>query len=184
MDSLAAAAVEYLTNHLISAIPSHSVRAAWYRHVLGWYLGPHTTILMGQRVCLRHIRRNGVRTSIGAGTHIEADGVLSTMGGLLIGEHVWISRGVWLITCSQDLDDPQFAEICAPIVIDNYAWIGARAIIQGGVTIGTGAVVQPGAVVTQDVAPQSVVEGVPATVVGTVHMRKPSYTLYERPLFE
>jgi acetyltransferase-like isoleucine patch superfamily enzyme len=178
------AAIKYATNHLISSIPSHTIRYAWYRHVLGWYLGPNTTILMGQHVRIKSIRSNGARVSIGAGTYIETGCLLSTAGGLLIGDNVWLSPGVWLVTCSHDMDDPAFAEIYAPIVIDDRAWIGTGAMVLGGVTIGAGAVVQPGAVVTQDVAPHSIVGGVPATVVGTRAATMLTTTRRERPLFE
>lgn len=48
------------------------------------------------------------------------------------------------------------------IKIGNDIWIGTRAIIMEGVTIGDGAVIAAGAVVTRDVAPYSIVGGVPA----------------------
>lgn len=41
-------------------------------------------------------------------------------------------------------------------------WIGARAVVIKGVTIGVGAVVGAGAVVTRDIAPYTIVTGVPA----------------------
>ena len=41
-------------------------------------------------------------------------------------------------------------------------WLGANVTICPGVTIGEGAVVAAGAVVTKDVAPRTVVGGVPA----------------------
>ena len=44
-------------------------------------------------------------------------------------------------------------------------WIGAAATILPGVTIGAGAVVAAGAVVTRDVAPATLVAGVPARVI-------------------
>jgi maltose O-acetyltransferase len=50
----------------------------------------------------------------------------------------------------------------APIVLGNDVWIGMGAIILPGVTIGDGAIVGAGAVVTSDVAPGTVVRGVPA----------------------
>jgi acetyltransferase-like isoleucine patch superfamily enzyme len=48
--------------------------------------------------------------------------------------------------------------------IGHDVWIGARAIIVGGVTIGTGAIVATGAVVAKDVPPYAIVGGVPAKV--------------------
>ena len=44
-------------------------------------------------------------------------------------------------------------------------WIGANAVVVGGVRIGTGSIVGAGAVVTKDVPPFSVVGGVPARVI-------------------
>ena len=48
------------------------------------------------------------------------------------------------------------------VVLGHDVWVGARAIVLGGVTIGHGAVIAAGAVVTRDVAPYTVVGGVPA----------------------
>ncbi|HEX9062699.1 MAG TPA: DapH/DapD/GlmU-related protein [Clostridia bacterium] len=47
-------------------------------------------------------------------------------------------------------------------IIGHDVWIGHAAIIMPGVTIGTGAVIGAGAVVSRDVAPYSIVVGVPA----------------------
>jgi len=49
-----------------------------------------------------------------------------------------------------------------PIVVENDVWIGHGACILSGVTIHNGSVVAAGAVVTKDVAPYSIVGGVPA----------------------
>eukprot|EP01137_Pigoraptor_chileana_P010926 Opistho-2@61095 len=46
--------------------------------------------------------------------------------------------------------------------IGNDVWIGYEAKIRAGVTIGDGAVIGMGSVVTNDVAPYSIVAGVPA----------------------
>lgn len=48
------------------------------------------------------------------------------------------------------------------VVVGNDVWIGTDAILMAGVTIGDGAVIAAGAVVTKDVAPYSIVGGVPA----------------------
>tara|TARA_B110001450_G_C17637054_1_gene487630 strand:- start:490 stop:1143 length:654 start_codon:yes stop_codon:yes gene_type:complete len=49
-----------------------------------------------------------------------------------------------------------------PVIIGNDVWIGINAIVLRGIKIGDGAVVAAGAVVTKDVAPYSIVGGVPA----------------------
>lgn len=48
------------------------------------------------------------------------------------------------------------------ISIGNDVWVGANVLINDGVSIGDGAVIAAGAVVTKDVAPFSIVGGVPA----------------------
>lgn len=48
------------------------------------------------------------------------------------------------------------------IIVGNDVWIGYKAIILSGVTIGDGAIIGTGAVVTKDVAPYTIVGGVPA----------------------
>lgn len=48
------------------------------------------------------------------------------------------------------------------IVVGNDVWIGFEAVILSGVTIGDGAIIGTRAVVTKDVAPYTVVGGVPA----------------------
>ena len=50
------------------------------------------------------------------------------------------------------------------VEIGHDVWIGHGVVIQGGVTIGTGSVIGSGAVVTKDVAPYTIVTGIPATV--------------------
>lgn len=46
--------------------------------------------------------------------------------------------------------------------IGSDVWVGARSMILSGVTVGDGAIVAAGAVVTKDVAPFTIVGGVPA----------------------
>lgn len=53
----------------------------------------------------------------------------------------------------------------SPIIIEDDVWITMNCMIMKGVRIGKGAVIAAGAVVTKDVAPYSVVGGVPAKLI-------------------
>ena len=61
--------------------------------------------------------------------------------------------------------DKDYVDEIPRTTIGHNVWIGARAIIRAGVTIGDGAVIAAGAVVAKDVAPYTVVGGVPAQVI-------------------
>lgn len=64
-----------------------------------------------------------------------------------------------------DLSKPEVASAWdnkGDIIIGNDVWIGYDAVIMAGVTIGDGAIIGTRAVVTKDVAPYSIVGGVPA----------------------
>ena len=57
---------------------------------------------------------------------------------------------------------------CKPVHIGKKAWIGAGATILPGVTVGENAVVAAGAVVTKDVAPNTIVGGNPAKFIKNI----------------
>lgn len=102
------------------------------------------------------------RLSIGEGASIGPGVLLDAREGLRIGRSAVIAYEAIIWTLNHDYNDEHFAEKGAPVTIGDYAWICSRAIILPGVTIGEGAVVASGSVVTKDVAPYTVVAGVPA----------------------
>lgn len=83
-----------------------------------------------------------------------------------IGVYVTISQDAYICTASHDITSRGMVLVTKPIMIGDYVWIAAKAIILPGVTIGEGAVVGCGAVVAKDVPPWTVVVGNPARVVG------------------
>ena len=51
------------------------------------------------------------------------------------------------------------------VSIGNDVWIGANAILLDGISVGDGAIIAAGAVVAKNVAPYSIVGGVPASLI-------------------
>jgi phosphonate metabolism protein (transferase hexapeptide repeat family) len=56
-----------------------------------------------------------------------------------------------------------------PVTIGHDTWIGHGSVIMKGVTIGDGAVIASHAVVTKDVAPYTIVGGIPAKLIKRRH---------------
>lgn len=100
--------------------------------------------------------------SIGDGSIIGMWAILDGREGITIGKNVNFSSEVALWTLQHDYNSPTFATEGGPIVIGDRAWISFRATILPGVTIGEGAVIAANSVVTKDVAPYTVVGGIPA----------------------
>ncbi|MFZ4394473.1 MAG: acyltransferase [Kiritimatiellia bacterium] len=174
----------YLTNHVINHVPFFALRQAWYRLVVGVRIGRDTAVFMGcYWYFYRPFGRNPQPMVIGEHTIVNRRCTLDGRGGLRLGNNVSLSPEVALITSTHLTNDPFFGLQDAPVVIDDYVWIGSRATILPGVTIGRGAVVAAGAVVTRDVAPYTVVGGVPARVIGQ-RASDLRYSLRFRPWFE
>jgi len=89
-----------------------------------------------------------------------------------IGDNVVVSQDAFLCTASHDISSVTMELTTAPIVIENNAWVTARAIVMPGVVVGKGAVVATGAVVTRDVAEWSIIGGIPAREIGKRVLRE------------
>jgi acetyltransferase-like isoleucine patch superfamily enzyme len=139
----------------IGYLPFHTVRIFFLR-ILKAKVGKRTGIYRGFEIRRPRFLTIGNSSVIGHGALLDA------RCGLTIGDNVNLSNEVMIWTLHHDYNDSGFAQTGAPVIIGNYAWICSRAIILPGVTIGAGAVVAAGAVVTRDVAPYTVVGGVPA----------------------
>ncbi|MFD1454267.1 sugar O-acetyltransferase [Levilactobacillus lanxiensis] len=82
-----------------------------------------------------------------------------------IGSHVMIGPNVDIYTVNHPLTSVGRREYLAqasPVIIGNDVWIGGKVAIMPGVTIGNNVVVAAGAVVTANVADNTLVGGVPA----------------------
>jgi acetyltransferase-like isoleucine patch superfamily enzyme len=112
----------------------------------------------------------GVNIRVGRDVFVNHSCTLNDIGGITIGDEVFIGPGVSLITSGHPID-PAFRRrqiVAAPIVVERGVWICAGATVLHGVTVGEDSVVAAGAVVTRDVPPGVVVAGVPARVLRAV----------------
>lgn len=101
------------------------------------------------------------------GDHTRIGIHCTIIGPVTIGSHVNLAQGITVTALNHNFDDAtkridEQGVSTRPVVIGDDVWIGANAVILPGVTIGHHAVVAAGAVVTKDVAPQTIVGGVPA----------------------
>ena len=108
---------------------------------------------------------------VGRGFSVNSGALIDARGGIQIGNDVLV--GPYAVINSSNhqhkqLDVPMTSldHIMAPVRIGDDVWIGAHAVVTGGVEIGSGAVIAAGAVVTRDVPPYGIVGGVPATLIG------------------
>jgi acetyltransferase-like isoleucine patch superfamily enzyme len=109
----------------------------------------------------------GLDIRVGLRVFINQCCTLYDMGGVDIADHVMIGPNVNIITSGHPLEPSQrraYVE-AKPIVIERNVWIATGATILGGVIVGENSVVAAGAVVANDVPPNSFVAGVPAKVV-------------------
>lgn len=147
----------------VSLTPSHRLRNFIYRRVCGVKLAENVVIYYGTEI------REPQKLEIGKGSIIGDNSILDARNGIKIGKNVVFASNVRIWTEQHDHRDPWFrceTQEHKPVIIDDRAWIGSHTIILHSVHIGEGAVVAAGAVVTHDVAPYSIVAGIPARKVG------------------
>ncbi len=169
---------------IVGYFPFHTCRKFFYR-LFGMKLGRGSTIhMMGRIYDPRHIEI-GQDTLIGERTTLDGRRQLpNSQGGLEIGSHVDIASEVMIWTSEHDLQDPNMHAIEEKVIVEDYVFIGPRAIILPGVKIGRGAAVGAGAVVTKDVEPGTIVGGVPAQLIGRRDIKHYNYRLGRPRLFQ
>jgi maltose O-acetyltransferase len=141
-------------------IPIHHYRRLVYR-IFGIKIGQGSTLHMFASFY------NPFNIEIGKDSIIGEWAVLDGRDKLIIGDHVDIASNVMIYNAEHDINSKDFTRPhFGTVVIEDYVFIGPRAIILPGVKIGRGAVVGAGAVVTRDVEELSIVGGVPAKEIG------------------
>lgn len=111
----------------------------------------------------------GKNIHLGENVFINSGCRFQDQGGIYIGNRSLIGHNVVLATLNHGMDPAHRGDLHpAPIRLGADVWIGSNATVLAGVTIGEGAIVAAGAVVTRDVAPRTIVGGVPARYIKDV----------------
>ena len=114
---------------------------------------------LGAGVLIRHnVRIHWPwKLTVGDNSWIGEDAWILNLEPVVIGHDVCVSQAVLLCTGSHQRHSPTFEFDNAPITIGDGAWLAARATVLRGVTVGANAVVGACALVTADVARDSIV---------------------------
>ncbi len=152
----------YLLNTVVNKIPFPTLRLALYR-AAGMQIGHNSNVMMHVRVMTPRGIEIGDNCIIGEYSWLDGRAVrLGDGPGLTIGNNVNIGANTIFIAGSHLPDSADFEGPLKKTVVQDKAWITMNCTILYGVTIGEGAVVSAASMVNKDVAPYTIVGGVPA----------------------
>jgi maltose O-acetyltransferase len=100
--------------------------------------------------------------TIGAECGFNVGCIIDVGAPITIGNHVGVGHHVMILSrtfTAGPSSQRAGADLYAPVVIEDGAWVGARCIIMPGVTIGAGAVVGATMVISRDVPPNTLLLG-------------------------
>ena len=124
------------------------------------------------RVCpgVKFFTENGGKIEIGDNFFANFGCFFSSDSAkIIVGNNCLIGPDVVLINSNHGIKKNKLIRlqknISSDVIIGNDVWIGAKSVILPGVTIGDGAVIAAGSIVNKDVAPYSIVGGVPAKLI-------------------
>jgi acetyltransferase-like isoleucine patch superfamily enzyme len=151
--------IRYINNVFVSKIPLIFIRSIWYSTFIE--MGENCVFLRGVQI------RDPRNIKLGNMVNINQRCMLDSRGGsIIIGNYVDIAPEVNIWTLQHDPQNPDFSTSGGPVTLEDFVWIGNRAIVLPNITLGEGCVVAAGAVVTKDVEPWTIVGGIPARPIG------------------
>lgn len=155
-------------------------QAAWYFVNIIFFKNPFN-VFSGLKVTL--LRWFGAE--VGDGVVIKPSVNIKFPWKLKVGRHSWIGEGVWidnlseviigsnvnlsqgclLLTGTHDHSKTTFDFLSHPIVLEDGVWIGAMAVVYGGVTCKTHSILGIASVAEKELEPYMIYKGNPAVPV-------------------
>jgi maltose O-acetyltransferase len=152
--------INYLSNSLGDDFLSNRIRGLLLK-MLGMQLGKRTSVKGGS-----YFYGGNLRT--GHSCHINRRCYFDFTDSVCFGDNVVIGHGTTFITAYHEIGGSERRAgkvVGKSIVLEDGVWIGANSTILPGVTVGAGAIVGANALVTKDVCANTMVAGIPATII-------------------
>lgn len=143
----------------LSPHPCHAWRRAVLR-LFGAKVGRQARIAASAHIFMPWNVEIGEWAAIGPNVFVYS------LGKVRIGRRATVSYRSHICAGTHDFSDPAIPLLKPPVTVGDDAWIGTEAFIGPDVTIGARAMVAARAVVVKDVAPNTLVGGHPARVIG------------------
>lgn len=115
-------------------------------------------LVLKNNVCIKFPWKLTVGDNVWIGEYAWID----NLDKVTIGNNVCISQGALLLTGNHDYTLTSFDYRNAPIVIEDGAWVGAKAIVCPGVTVKTHAILTVGSIATKNLNEFCIYQGNPA----------------------
>lgn len=102
------------------------------------------------------------------GTYARINEHVFLQGKITVGNHVMMAPYVAIYTNTHEHARTDIPMVMAgdtdtkPVTIENNVWLGRNVVVLPGITVGEGSIVGANAVVTKNVAPFTIVGGIPA----------------------
>ena len=92
---------------------------------------------------------------------------IDNLSEVIIGNNVVLSQASLLLTGTHDHTRTRFDFLSFPIILEDGVWIGARAVVAGGITCRTHSILGINSVAEKDLEPYTIYKGNPAVPVLT-----------------
>ncbi|PHR13739.1 MAG: transferase [Aequorivita sp.] len=155
---------------IISHLP-HSRYISLTRNIRVWYVSKVLKFIPDRKNSFIENNvyfSNGKNLKIGTGCQINENVFIQ---GAYIGNNVLIAPNVSILSMSHNYQNTEIPMVFQgetlpnPPTIEDDVWLGRNVVVMPGITIGTGSIIGAGAVVTKNVAPFSIMGGVPAKLI-------------------
>ena len=133
------------------------IPGTWWRKailvVFGAQIGPGVVLKPKLRIKFPWRLKIGTSSWIGEGVWID------NLAQVSIGSNACISQEAYLCTGSHDWSRETFDLVTLSIIIEDFCWVGARAILAPGSHMGEGAILTLGGIGSGTISPWTVTSG-------------------------